>query len=383
MSVQISKKKQFLFGLFFLITFLLIVEGITRTYEWIYPNCDMVNSEALKNVDIFYQRQMCLDYQQLHMNDFNGYQLYKSDTHYATVNINSQGFRGTEFSSIKEESTYRIFLIGASTTFGTGATSDDMTIPGLMQKKFDEIRPDQVKIINAGISAANSNTENKLILDKIVNYDPDLIIFYDGWADAWHRNIILAEIDPSHTDKSITASKKNLGIIDFFQNELRIYRTPIVIYKTFFWDKTTHYQENIETEDFEKLAEKISLNWKKNKSEICKLGHDKGFKTIAILQPILGTGNKPYTNGEKVLLPKTKFDIETLYILNKLEKPLNELNNICDKVLDMRNVFDNISQPIYFDKGHMNDYGNKIIADNIFESTKSIVLQDIDQILNK
>lgn len=378
MSVQVSYNKQVLFFLLLLLVFLIVLEIASRWYEWFYPNCDMVNNESLKNVNIFYQRQMCFDYQQLHLNDFNGYQLYKPNQHLSTININSQGFRGPEFSPIKEESSYRIFLIGGSTTFGTGATSDNTTISGLLQKKFEELGYDvKIEVINGGISAANSNTENKLIMEKIVNYDPDLIIFYDGWNDVWHRNIILSEIDPSHTEKTITASKKNLGIVDFFQNELQIYRTPIVIYKNFFWDKTTYYQENIETQDFEKVAEKISYNWKKNKSEICTLSHDKGFKTIAILQPILGTGNKPYSNGEKVLLPKTKFDIETLYILDKLGKPLNELNNICDKVLDMRNVFDNISQPIYFDKGHMNDYGNKIIADNIFESTKSIVLQDI------
>ncbi len=380
---QVSYKRQFLFGLFFIITLLLIVEGIARTHEWIYPNCDMVNSESLKNVNLFYQRDMCLDFQKLHRDNFNGYQLNEANQHLSTININSQGFRGPEFSPIKDESTYRVFLIGASTVFGTGATSDSTTIPGLLQKKFEEQRPDlKIEIINAGVSAANSNTENKLILDKIVVYDPDLLIFYDGWADAWHRNIILSQIDPLHTEKAITASKESSGIINFFQHELKIYRTPIVIYKNFFWDKTTHYQGDVESQDIIKIAEKISSNWKKNKSEICQLGLDKGFKTIVILQPILGTGNKPYSKGETGLLPKTQFDIETVYVLNKLEKPLNELNNICDKIIDIRNIFDNVSHPIYFDKGHMNDYGNNIIADNIFESIKSHIPKNTDSILN-
>lgn len=379
MSVQVSYKKQILFGLLFTIILLLIVEGIARTYEWIYPNCDMVNSESLQNVNLFYQRDMCLDFQKLHMDNFVGYQLYDPNQHLSTININSQGFRGPEFSPIKEESIYRVFLIGGSTTFGTGATSDSTTIPGLIQKKFEELRSDlKIEIINAGISAANSNTENKLILDKIVGYDPNLLIFYDGWNDVWHRNTILSEIDSLHTEKTITSSHKNSGVIDFFQNNLKIYRTPLVIYKNFFWDKATHYQENLETKDLIKTTEKISSNWKKNKTEICQLGHDTNFKTIVILQPILGTGNKLYSTGENIILPKTQFDIETVYVLNALEKPLNELNSICDQVIDMRNVFDNIAHPVYFDKGHMNDYGNIIVADNIFESIKSHIPKNID-----
>lgn len=383
MSMQVSYKKQILFGLFFMLILLLIIEGIARAHEWIYPNCDMVNSESLQNVNLFYQRDMCLDFQKLRIDNFNDYQLYEGNQHLLTININSQGFRGSEFSPIKEESTYRVFLIGGSTIFGSGATSDVTTIPELIQTKFEELRPDlKIEIINAGVSAANSNTENKLILDKIIGYDPNLLIFYDGWNDAWHRNIILSEIDSLHTEKDITSSQKNSGVIDFFQNNLKIYRTPLVIYKNFFWDKVTHYQGNLETKDLIKITEKISSNWEKNKMEICQLGHDTNFKTIVILQPILGTGNKLYSKGENIILPKTQFDIETLYVLNALEKPLNELNSICDQVIDMRNVFDDIPHPIYFDKGHMSDYGNNIIADKISESIKSFIPTNTDLILN-
>ena len=46
----------------------------------------------------------------------------------------SLGFRGTEFSEIKPSDTYRIFMIGGSTMFGAGATSDETTIPGYLQQ---------------------------------------------------------------------------------------------------------------------------------------------------------------------------------------------------------------------------------------------------------
>ena len=48
------------------------------------------------------------------------------------VNINSLGFRGTEFTEIKPNNTFRIFLIGGSQMFGTGSTSDDTTPSALL-----------------------------------------------------------------------------------------------------------------------------------------------------------------------------------------------------------------------------------------------------------
>ena len=380
MSVVVSYNRQFIFALIFTFIILLAIEGTARAFEWIYPSCVMVDSESQQFVDIFKLRQMCLDVQQLNFQQFDGYKLYEPDQHFSTVNINSEGFRGDEFFPQKDNSTYRVFLIGGSTAFGSGATSDDTTIPGSLQKQFEEINPElNVEIINAGVPAANSNTENKLIFDKIIGYDPDLLIFYDGWNDAWHRNLILSEIDSSHTEKTITSSKVNSGIIDFFQNKLKIYKTPLVLYKHFFWGKTTHYQGDINTEDFIKVSEKISLNWKEKKSEICTLGENKSFKTIVILQPILDTGNKPYSKSEKELIPKTQFDIETVELLNKLEKPLSELNGICDQVVDLRNVFDDVSYPIYFDFGHMNNYGNEIIAEKIYKKILPTVLKDISK----
>ena len=41
----------------------------------------------------------------------------------------------------------------------------------------------KIEVINAGISGGNSKTELELIGSKIINYDPDLIIMYDGWND--------------------------------------------------------------------------------------------------------------------------------------------------------------------------------------------------------
>ena len=107
------------------------------------------------------------------------------------------------------------------------------------------------------------------------------------------------------------------------------------------------------------------------------------FSTIIVLQPILGTGNKPYSKGELEFLPKAEDDIETVLILNGMSDSLKNLNNFCTATFDFRNVFDDVSEPIYFDKGHMNDMGKKIIAEKMFDEILPIVMKDIQSKHNK
>ena len=67
-------------------------------------------------------------------------------------NLNSLGFRGTEFSEIKPSDTYRIFMVGGSTMFGSGESSDETTIPGILQKIFDsDSSVQKIEVINAGM----------------------------------------------------------------------------------------------------------------------------------------------------------------------------------------------------------------------------------------
>ena len=73
------------------------------------------------------------------------------------IKINSLGFRGEEFSAIKDENIFRVILLGGSQMFGTGATSDNTTIPGFLKNLLEE-RDDSfsIEVINAGLKGVDS-----------------------------------------------------------------------------------------------------------------------------------------------------------------------------------------------------------------------------------
>ena len=48
----------------------------------------------------------------------------------------------------------------------------------------------------------------------------------------------------------------------------------------------------------------------------------------------------------------------------------------CDNIVDLRDVFSGIDEKqIYFDRGHMSDLGNEIIAEKLFELISPMLLE--------
>ena len=229
--------------------------------------------------------------------------------------INSYGFRGEEFSEQKPENTYRIFALGGSSTFGLGVY-DDESWPVYLQKKFDKIDLGvDVEIINAGINAANSGTERKLIEEQIVNFDPDLIIMYDGWNDAGYP------ISWNRPSPSMNESMQN---------------------------------------------------W----TAVCELGKEKGFDTIITIQSIVGTGERVLSDHELKFLVNRTFDIDELHRkLGHYAEYLPELNKVCTKAVDFTGIFDYTQEQVYVDWGHPSSKGHEIIAENMFVYALPIVLE--------
>jgi len=52
---------------------------------------------------------------------------------------------------------------------------------------------------------------------------------------------------------------------------------------------------------------------------------------------------------------------------------LTTLSEYCGRTEDLRNVFDGISEPLYFDFGHVSSKGNGIIAGKIVETPLPII----------
>ena len=348
MSVQVSYKKQFTFYIISLLIILSVIEGVARLYENQEKPCDFIGMDAFDEIDISIQDQKCMDNRMITYVEPDILR-FAPNQETESVTINSFGFRGPEITLEKPSETYRIFLVGGSTTFGAGSFSDEETIPGHLQKLFDSSGKN-VEIINAGINSGYSYTERFLIENDLHDFDPDMIILYTGGNDS-HRPTI---------KPTVTFGDYGINIKD-----LRFWRTPFVISDYFI--ETTRYEKPNSSLDENFIEKKISY-WTENMNSICNTNSKNQIKTIITLHPILATSQKIFSPDEKKYSERSNFQSSptTLKIYDGIGENLKKLPNSCDETYDLRSIFTDISEPIFFDESHTNSKGNMIVANKLF-----------------
>ena len=107
--------------------------------------------------------------------------------------------------------------------YGYGSTSDKTTIAGYLQQEFENTNLGMnIEVINAGIPAADSYSESIYIKNRLIEFEPDLFIVYDGWNDLDHDIMEISESTLEISDEENSELK--------FKN-FPFYRTPFVIWK--------------------------------------------------------------------------------------------------------------------------------------------------------
>lgn len=367
MSVQVSYSKQFTLAIIFLLIIFASVEGIVRVYEFFFLPCRPSNADAFEDMNYLLVRQICTDIRYLQFEEPTVIQ-NKPDQQFPTININSFGFRGPEITIEKPEDTFRIIMIGGSTLFGHGASSDKNTIPGQIQEKFENEGYANVEVINAGINSLYSFTETYHVKNSLLKFQPDIIINYGGWNDA-----DFLEEDPKIKSENDEKTEQKFRFRDY-----PFYRTPFMIFTIFF-------SEQYKEEAFDKIynerlnpPEKVVPLWKDRWIDVCSVTSQNEISTIITVQPMIHTGNKPLTEYEKVFFTNTQHDKNVIKNFDGFVESFPELNNVCAGTIDLRSVFDNVEKPVYWDKGHMTDLGNKIVAEKLYEEIIPIINSKIN-----
>ncbi|MBK6777959.1 MAG: SGNH/GDSL hydrolase family protein [Gemmatimonadetes bacterium] len=117
------------------------------------------------------------------------------------IRHNKAGFRRTtEVSREKPAGTYRIFLMGASTAYGLGGLwphldpswpvlPNDSTIDAYLERELGGRFPGtKVEVINAAITSTWTHHHLIYLNQRIIGYQPDMVLFLDGYNDFYFFN---------------------------------------------------------------------------------------------------------------------------------------------------------------------------------------------------
>ena len=98
----------------------------------------------------------------------------------SNIIVNSAGYRGEEYSKVKENGIYRIIILGDSSTFGWGVNISD-TFPKILEDmlnkspKFNN-RINMYEVINLALPGYDTRCEYEILKLIGLDYNPDLVI---------------------------------------------------------------------------------------------------------------------------------------------------------------------------------------------------------------
>jgi len=303
---------------------------------------------------------------------------------------------------IDSENVFVVAIFGGSTIMGQGSRKPKFTIPALTEQILKVEYDKEVICLNYGIGATMSSDALNILMHDVLRDDPpDMIMFYDGWNCCSYLSTIESiKFLKSDSDriiyypgygirniehdfvlsgyyKGFETLKRSLYLLlnklgGFF---LRLFPIP-------FFKKVWNYilgnylsvrpssapellatfsdSENISEKDFRLASTRAVEEYVRihDIAEVlCKMRKIR-FKTF--LQPLLFWGKKPMTLQEQKWRNEgtSSGNTEIFYSFFRAFKEQKRRNYM----VDLTSSFDNISEQLYQDSGHLNRKGNYIIA---------------------
>lgn len=128
--------------------------------------------------------------------------LVRNYDYFGWAHVGPQGFRGiADVPVTKAAGTIRVMAVGSSTTFDIGVSADSNSWPARLERELNaQLGRAKVEVINAGVPGYTALDDLIRLQTDLYQYQPDLIIFYEGHNDlfgALHRAVEV----PAPTDR--------------------------------------------------------------------------------------------------------------------------------------------------------------------------------------
>lgn len=273
--------------------------------------------------------------------------------HKITISHNSLGVRGREVNRPTSANTFRIAVLGGSTTYCV-STSDDHTWPFFLGKELGT----GYEVINLGVpgySTVENIIQAALILPSL---NPEVAIFYVGWNDV--RNAHIANLKPDYSNFHGKTQYYNLrlDLLKFGEGSLLLHHGQNLLRYLF------TYEDPINIKPTEKAytntVDERALNlYGRNLETLISLC--RRFRITPVFVPQILNYSRLDSNKQSDWAPYLK--------LKNLKALIQVFNEKTEAIARRENVFfvdpsskAHFSAADFLDEGHFNSQGNEKFA---------------------
>ena len=309
------------------------------------------------------------------------------------IRHNAQGFRRDGLVSLqKPAGTYRIFVMGGSTAYGTGGLwphlqkdfaviPNGKTIDSYLEKLLNDSLPGMhVEVVNAAITSDWTHHHLIYLNQTILKFKPDMVLFLDGYNDEYF-------FDPKHdqfgdylytTQASEIMGPPTLSAL-MHANLWWLYRKSSLAFVTaraarefgaMLKPRPKRVPMNVDSA-MAGLAQTLPYNALKMHRRSGLILRDEGIVPVFMLQPmlILERGHKPMPPMEQKLF---EFNVNSTlpgyeayahraaqYIASQEQAMAT---NIGGEFIDLTGIYAGVPEQIYTDYVHLTPSGNERLA---------------------
>jgi hypothetical protein len=302
--------------------------------------------------------------------------------------IDSYEYRGERIPAKKQNSLeFRIFILGGSAAYGLGVEDLNSTYFKVFENFLNKNNPYKrevtYKVISAAMVGINSAQELVLLNSGILQFEPDLFIIYDGYNDIY--TLSGAASVPGYSP-GFTRSAIILKSSPFTIALRRLYVQSSLLKSLGKLFKTTIIEKQLNKIQKDPIMhQNIARHYERNLDNMCVLLKSYEVKTILALQPSVIDKRKKtefeatYSNH----LPYGAELAETLQVIYPFLKEalvkVGKRNNVL--TFDFRGIYDDVSEEVYLDMVHQNEYGQKILGKAFFDRFSSFIYKERESVV--
>jgi lysophospholipase L1-like esterase len=301
---------------------------------------------------------------------FLGY-LGKPNTNLPTLRTNQLGFRDEPLSP-RQPGEIRVLVLGGSTSWGVGASSNDATVRGVLQRLLNERGGPRYRVMSGAFLAYTSRQEMTVLTSFLDDFDPDIVVTLTGHNDIAtmmsDTGGVLQRPEARTLADAVTNQLKPMDTLTALRKvagSLGIWR--LVVYAKEFGNASPSQARDISPYDPERgrrLAARVA--------DMHRISADysarHGKRYVIAMQPELYSTGKILTPDELAI--KARFTsrlrgIESVYpqYRQDLSASLSALPN--STFADLRDRLDRVTEPVFIDDCHLVDRGYELIAEAV------------------
>lgn len=283
----------------------------------------------------------------------------------STIKINNSGLRNKSLDSVNVEND-NCMLLGGSVAWGFGASNNNNILSYQIEKKLLTKFKKKINIINFAEQMHSSHEELMTFIGYLEEINPKYVICFSGANDInrGYKNITKFT-DLTTTWINYFNKGNSIGIIRE-ENLFKFLLKSLMRFKKKYEKITNANLTNAEILN----KDHIPLNLYQKKIEIINaICLSKKINILHVLQPDLILKKRKilseleyynFLEEDRKEYVKKQIDIFRMLIEKR-----SKIDNIHIKYFDLSNTFDDLDEPIFIDKNHINDKGYEIISQKI------------------